>query len=288
MDDSDLSTSNDYTLEQLRASLKSSTRDLVAAANSKMDGSGADESLDGSSARMQEKFNDNLDNSTKDVDSVNEIDYDTLDVTDEIKQLFQHIDAYEPIDLELDTPLKCFIPSYIPAIGQVDPMLKIPRPDGKYDGIGIARLDEVIESEQSNSAVVELQLRNWSKTIRSNDAVRSIKNAAANAHQIDVWIQSVQDIHDNEPQVHSENSDNATAKELLKPWPKELCNKLEGTSELDIPSPDIDLNLLEYSRVLCSLIGIPTDEGSVMKSVNMMFEMFLELRGVGQTNSSLP
>lgn len=256
---------------------------MVSAANGKMDGICADESLDGSSANRQEnKINDNLylDNSTKDVDGVNEIDYDTLDVTDKIKHLFQHIDAYEPIDLELDMPLKC----------QVDQMLKIPRPDGKYDGIGIARLDEVLGLEQSNSAVVELQLRNWFNTIRSrrlqSDAVRSIKDVAANAHQLDVWIQSVQDIHDNEPQVHSENSDTATVKELLKPWPKELCNKLK-MSELGNPSPDIVLNLSEYARVLCLLIGIPADEGSVMKSVNAMFQMFLKLRSLGQLKPSL-
>jgi hypothetical protein len=66
-----------YTLEQLKASLKSSTKDLVSAANIKMDGIGADESLHGSSANRQEnKINDNLylDNSAKNVDCVNEID----------------------------------------------------------------------------------------------------------------------------------------------------------------------------------------------------------------------
>jgi intraflagellar transport protein 46 len=284
MNDSDVSTSNEYTLEQLRASLKSSTRDLVAAANKRMDGIGADEdkSMDSSSSSVQEDFNDKLENSPRETDnSVNEVDYDSLDVTDEIKILFQHIDAYEPIELELETPLKCFIPPYIPAIGQVDPMLKIPRPDGRYDGIGIARLDEVIDSEQSNPAVIELQLRNWSKTIRSDrlkkDSVRSIKDVAASAHEIDEWIQSVQEIHDNEPQTYPENCDTASVKELLEPWPKELCDKLKA-SELDIPSPDIDLSLTEYARVLCSLTGIPADEGSVMKSVSTMFQMFLELK----------
>lgn len=73
-------------MAQLKASLKSSTRDLVSAANGKMDGIGADESLDGSSANRQEnKINDNLylDNSTKDVDGVNEIDYDRMSQTNQ-------------------------------------------------------------------------------------------------------------------------------------------------------------------------------------------------------------
>ena len=98
-------------------------------------------------------------------------------MAEEIKDIFQHIDAYEPIDLRLETPLKCFIPPYIPAIGEVDPMIKIPRPDGVYDGIGIARLDEVIASEQSNAAVIELQLRNWSKAKHNRRLQRAVFEA---------------------------------------------------------------------------------------------------------------
>ena len=44
-------------------------------------------------------------------------------VSNEIKELFTYMDAYEPVDLELDTPLKCFMPeAYICSVGDVDPM----------------------------------------------------------------------------------------------------------------------------------------------------------------------
>jgi intraflagellar transport protein 46 len=33
--------------------------------------------------------------------------------------------------IDIDTKLKAFIPDYIPAIGEVDAFLKMPRPDGK-------------------------------------------------------------------------------------------------------------------------------------------------------------
>ena len=37
---------------------------------------------------------------------------------------------YTPAMQEIDTRLKAFVPDYIPAIGEVDAFLKMPRPDG--------------------------------------------------------------------------------------------------------------------------------------------------------------
>jgi hypothetical protein len=53
-----------------------------------------------------------------------------LDVSAEIKELFQYIQRYKPHHLELESLLKCFLPpGYIPSVGQTDPFLKVPRPD---------------------------------------------------------------------------------------------------------------------------------------------------------------
>lgn len=38
---------------------------------------------------------------------------------------------------ELDTKLKAFVPEYIPAIGEVDAFLKMPRPDGQPETMGL-------------------------------------------------------------------------------------------------------------------------------------------------------
>ena len=59
-----------------------------------------------------------------------------------MRDLFQYIERYKPQEVELDTPLKCFIPDYLPAIGELDAFIKIPRPDGKEDGLGLRYLDE--------------------------------------------------------------------------------------------------------------------------------------------------
>lgn len=38
---------------------------------------------------------------------------------------------------ELDTKLKAFVPEYIPAIGEVDAFLKMPRPDNQPETLGL-------------------------------------------------------------------------------------------------------------------------------------------------------
>ncbi len=46
-------------------------------------------------------------------------------ITSEIQELFKYIQYFEPHDIELETPLKCFIPEFIPAIGEMDPFIKV-------------------------------------------------------------------------------------------------------------------------------------------------------------------
>jgi hypothetical protein len=52
-------------------------------------------------------------------------DYEFLSVDDEIKELWKDIFCYSAKDIELDLPLKCFLPDYIPSTGNCDFMLKV-------------------------------------------------------------------------------------------------------------------------------------------------------------------
>ena len=60
----------------------------------------------------------------------------------EIKDLFAFIDKYKPQDLKLETKLKPFVPEYIPAVRDPDPIIKPPRPDANQDKSGLLFLDE--------------------------------------------------------------------------------------------------------------------------------------------------
>ncbi|KAJ4436054.1 hypothetical protein ANN_18681 [Periplaneta americana] len=85
-------------------------------------------------------------------------EFSHLPVSPEVKDLFQNITRYTPQNIELDYKLRPFIPDFIPAVGDIDAFLKIPRPDGKSDSIGLKVLDEPC-AKQSEPAVLHLQLR---------------------------------------------------------------------------------------------------------------------------------
>ena len=60
----------------------------------------------------------------------------------DVKDLFEYITRYKPQKIDLDTKLKPFIPDYVPAVGEVDAFLKMPKPDGSKEDLGVAQLDE--------------------------------------------------------------------------------------------------------------------------------------------------
>ena len=49
---------------------------------------------------------------------------------------------FTPIEVQLDTKLKPFIPSYLPSVGEVDAFLKVPRPDNAPEELGLTVMDE--------------------------------------------------------------------------------------------------------------------------------------------------
>lgn len=60
-----------------------------------------------------------------------------MKVTHDMKELFEYIVRYKPTKVELDTKLKPFIPDYVPAVGEVDACLKMSKPDGTKEDLGI-------------------------------------------------------------------------------------------------------------------------------------------------------
>lgn len=68
-------------------------------------------------------------------------DYADLEVSAEIKDLFQYIGRYKPHGVDLDTSLRCFVPDFIPAVGDTDAFLKVPRTDDAPDELGFKASD---------------------------------------------------------------------------------------------------------------------------------------------------
>ena len=70
------------------------------------------------------------------------MDYVNLQVSQEVKDLFEYISRYKPQKVTLDSKLKPFVPEYIPCVGEVDAFLKMQKPDGTKEDLGITQLDE--------------------------------------------------------------------------------------------------------------------------------------------------
>jgi intraflagellar transport protein 46 len=118
-----------------------------------------------------------------------------------LQSLLEMIAIYQPETMELDTKLSAFIPEYIPSIGDIDPMIKIPIPSilnpGKdiLDNVGIYSLDEP-NGLQSDPAVADLALRSISlRTPEHNIIVRAVQlHTSGGSKTLQSWIDSVQEL----------------------------------------------------------------------------------------------
>ena len=90
-------------------------------------------------------------------------EFEHLRVDDDIKDLFDCILHYKPEIRDIETKLEPFIPDYIPAVGDIDAMIKIPRHDRVDLELGLEIVDEPCAA-QSDPTVLDLHLRAISKT----------------------------------------------------------------------------------------------------------------------------
>jgi len=195
----------------------------------------------------------------------------------EIQELFGHIDRYKPHLLELPTRLKPFVPDFTPSLGDIDPFLKPARPDGEPELLGLAKLDEP-SSQQSDATVLELQLRALSKKSHLEPTtVRSIPLADKNPREVQRWIDSVEELHRTKPPPQVRYAKPMPdVEELMQEWPAEVEDLLQS---IEAPSADLDLDLEEFARLACALTGVPVHGSeSVVQSLHVLFTLYAEFR----------
>jgi len=205
----------------------------------------------------------------------NPAEYASLPVSAEIKELFQYIGRYKPHSIELETRVKPFIPDYIPAVGDIDAFIKIPRPDGKTDGLGAAVLDEPT-ANQSDPTVLQLQMRAMSKQSNLQPmSVRSIESAEKNSKAINAWITSLNDLHRSKPPPSVSYSKNMPdIEQLMQVWPDEFERLLSTTK---LPSADLDVDLKTYARIVCGILDIPVYT-NIVESLHVLFTLYTEFK----------
>lgn len=92
--------------------------------------------------------------------------YANLPVAGEIKELFEYIQRFKPQKIDLETRMKPFIPDFVPAVGEVDAFMKMPKPDGTAEDLGIMVLDEPALNNEDKT-VLELRY------VQSKNVVRT-------------------------------------------------------------------------------------------------------------------
>ncbi|KAM9370041.1 intraflagellar transport protein 46 homolog [Phaethornis superciliosus] len=203
-------------------------------------------------------------------------DYDYLPVTSEIKELFEYIKRYSPKTIEIESKLQPFIPEFIPAVGDIDAFLKVPRPDGKPDNLGLLVLDEP-STKQSDPTVLSLWLTENSKqhNITQQIKVKSLENAEKNPKAIEDWIESISELHRCKPPatVHYTRP-MPDIESLMQEWSPEFEELL---GKVGLPTAEMNCNLSEYINMICAILDIPVYKGQI-QPLHVLFSLYSEFK----------
>ncbi|XP_023797109.1 intraflagellar transport protein 46 homolog, partial [Cyanistes caeruleus] len=206
----------------------------------------------------------------------NPADFDYLQVSSEIRDLFEYIKRYTPKTIEIEHKLQPFIPDFIPAVGDIDAFLKVPRPDGKPDNLGLLVLDEP-STKQSDPTVLSLWLTENSKqhNITQQIKVKSLENAEKNPKAIESWIESITELHRCKPPATVHYSRPMPDIEtLMQEWSPEFEELL---GKVGLPTAEMSCDLAEYIDMICAILDIPVYKSRI-HPLHVLFSLFLEFK----------
>ena len=219
-----------------------------------------------------------------------DLDDDLMDNADAsgMASLFALITKFQPEPVELNVHWKPFIPELVPAIGAIDAFIKIPRPDGELDSLGLVIVDEP-SIAQSNPQVLKMELREQygiSSPGNEGDAyVGMIEDAPKNRKALDSWLESIEDIHRKRPPpVMMYSRPMPEMEELMEPFSPKFEETLNA---LVLPSCEIDLSFDDYARVVCALLDIPTSN-NLVESLHHLFSLYVSFSGNTYFQSIVP
>jgi intraflagellar transport protein 46 len=188
--------------------------------------------------------------------------------------LFALIGKFHPEPVEIPVHWKPFIPDLVPAIGSIDAFIKVPRPDGDLDDLGLVIVDEP-SIAQSNPQVLRMELREQygvtSPSTESDGYVGHIEDLQKNRKALDSWLDSLEEIHRNRPPptiIYTHKM--PEMEDLMEPWPAQLE---EALASVLLPTADIDLGFDEFARVICALLEIPV-RGNLIESIHHLFTLY--------------
>ena len=205
--------------------------------------------------------------------------YAHLDVSGDIRELFQYIGRYNPPPSDAPTPLKPFVPDYVPAVGDVDEFVKVPRPDGRPDELGIRVLDEPA-ARQSDATVLSLRLRHANKQAggaATSAEVRSVDKPEGAPEKLNNWIENVKSLHAGDRGAvasvsYSKNMPDVET--LMEEWDPEVEEVLRT---IRIPDETMGVDLRRQAKLSCAALDIPVYD-NLVESLHVMFTTYLEFK----------
>jgi intraflagellar transport protein 46 len=190
------------------------------------------------------------------------------------------IAKFQPPPVDLAPHCKPFLPALVPSIGAIDAFIKVPRPDGEQDTLGLTVLDEPTIG-CSDPQILRMQLREKFAVTGPNDSdsyIGFIPAAIRNPKALASFLESYDEISRN----RAAPTMNYTYKmpdlgELMQEWSEEMDGALES---LPLPTAEMDLSVEEYTRVICALLDIPV-KGNLVESLHVLFSLYQMFKDFG-------
>lgn len=209
-------------------------------------------------------------------------EYAGLNVDPEISELFEYITRFTPQTVELESTFRPFIPNYIPAVGEVDAFLKMPKPTGEEEKLGIEGLDEpcLNSSDEKILEMKYVQIKKTDKTSVQKMDVKTVENAERNPSEVNHWITQLEELHKGRalPTV-SYTKQMPDPDLLLEEWPPEMERAIES---IPFPGPEIAMSTDEYARTMLAFLGIPVHKNAgnkaIVEALHVMFSLYSDFR----------
>ncbi len=201
-------------------------------------------------------------------------DFENLTNNSDYKSLLGFMRRFQGAEIQLDTKLKPFIPSYIPSIGEVDSFIKVNKPDKSNEELGLNIIDEpTIEGVDPDTFILKL-IYVIGQRGYVNNQISSIPNADKKPKDIQNWINKVSELPKMSTSVpYTKNMPDIEA--LMQLWPEKIENCL---NEIKLPNENINLPTDLYARLVCNMLDIPIHKintnKALIESLHVLFSLY--------------
>lgn len=166
---------------------------------------------------------------------------------------------------------------FIPAVGDIDAFVKIPRPDGRPEELGKKVMDEPT-AQQSDPSVLDLQLRALSRSKTTKElTVKKVNPGLQGPEAIEKWIRDISDLHQSKPPptvVYNRPMPDIDV--LMQEWPHEVEAMLYNCGCL--PNAELEGgDVLTYVDLVSATSDIPVYKSRI-QSLHVLFSLYLAFK----------